>query len=94
VVEELIVKWPDGKVHNLKQVPVNQLLSLDYSKASPGTTTVVVAEMAPQNQLFDEVSTALGIDFIHQEADKIDYNLQRTLPHKLSQFGPALQLGT
>jgi hypothetical protein len=93
VVEELIVKWPDGKVHNLKQVPVNQVLSLEHSKASPGTTTVAVAEMAPQNQLFSEVSTDLGIDFVHQEADKIDYNLQRTLPHKLSQFGPALAVG-
>ncbi len=93
IVEELIVKWPDGKVHNMKQVPVNQVLSLEYSKASPGTELVAVAEMAPQNQLFSEVSTALGIDFVHQEDDKIDYNLQRTLPHKLSQFGPALAIG-
>ncbi|MDA1269475.1 MAG: FG-GAP-like repeat-containing protein [Bacteroidetes bacterium] len=93
VVEELTVKWPDGKVHNLKQVPVNQLLSLAYSTASPGTKTVAVEELAPGNQLFEEVSTALGMDYIHQEQDKIDYNLQRTLPHKLSQFGPALAVG-
>ena len=33
------------------------------------------------------------MDYIHQEQDKIDYNLQRTLPHKLSQFGPALAVG-
>lgn len=93
VVEELILKWPDGKVHNLNQVPVNQVLSLAYSTASPGTKSVAVKELAPGNQLFDEVSTALGIVYIHQEQDKIDYNLQRTLPHKLSQFGPVLAVG-
>jgi hypothetical protein len=93
VVEELTVEWPDGKVHSMKQVPVNQVLSLAYSTASPGTKTVAVEELAPGNQLFEEVSTALGMDYIHQEQDKIDYNLQRTLPHKLSQFGPALAVG-
>ncbi|MEP0713510.1 MAG: VCBS repeat-containing protein, partial [Algoriphagus sp.] len=46
-----------------------------------------------QNSLFQEVSTAKGLNYSHQELDKIDYYLQRTIPHKLSQYGPSLAAG-
>ena len=45
------------------------------------------------NPVFEEVSDELGISLVHQEEDKIDFNIQRTLPHKLSQFGPAMAVG-
>jgi hypothetical protein len=38
-------------------------------------------------------ATDLGIDYLHQEKDAIDYNIQPILPHKLSQFGPGIAIG-
>jgi hypothetical protein len=35
----------------------------------------------------------LGIKYVHQEKDAIDYNIQPTLPHKLSQYGPSIAVG-
>jgi hypothetical protein len=35
----------------------------------------------------------LGISYVHLENDFIDFNLQKTLPHKFSQYGPALAVG-
>ena len=93
VVDEILVKWADGKVSSQKQVPANQVVKIAYAQASPGTATLALAELAQGNQLFAEVSDSLGISYVHQEVDKIDYNIQRTIPHKLSQYGPTLAVG-
>ncbi|MFM2249429.1 MAG: hypothetical protein RLZZ358_356 [Bacteroidota bacterium] len=93
VVDEVLVKWADGKVSSQKKVAVNQILKIAYAQANPGTATLALAELAQGNQLFAEVSDSLGISYVHQEVDKIDYNIQRTIPHKLSQYGPTLAVG-
>src|SRR5205814_970275 len=46
-----------------------------------------------RNNLFTEVSNASGIHYSHQEKDYIDFDRERLLPHKLSQYGPALAAG-
>ena len=93
IVEEVHVIWPDGRSNTLKKVPANQVLSIGYSKATSGASLVAMADFGPGSQLFSEVSASLGIDYVHQEEDKIDFNVQRSLPHKLSQFGPTLAVG-
>ena len=35
----------------------------------------------------------MGLDFLHVEEDYIDFNVQKTLPHKFSQYGPSLSVG-
>ena len=92
-VEEVLVVWPDGKSNKLTQVTANQVLPVTYTAAKSGTSSVAVADFGAGSQLFSEVSAAVGIDYLHQEEDKIDFNVQRTLPHKLSQFGPTLAVG-
>ena len=92
-VDEVLVKWPDGKESILHQVATNQVLTIAYQEAVLGEFPLAVAKQPEGNGLFLEVSDAVGISFVHQEADKIDYNIQRTLPHKLSQYGPALAVG-
>ena len=93
VVDEILVKWADGKVSSQKQVPANQVLKIAYAQANPGTAPVALAALGKRNQAFTEVSDSLGISYVHQEVDKIDYNIQRTIPHKLSQYGPTLAVG-
>jgi len=93
VVDEVLVKWADGKVSTQKQVAANQVLKIAYSQAIPGTTAVALADLGKRSQVFREVSDSLGISYVHQEVDKIDYNVQRTIPHKLSQYGPTLAVG-
>ncbi|MFM7627947.1 MAG: VCBS repeat-containing protein [Algoriphagus sp.] len=93
IVEEVLVMWPDGKVNRVTDVGSNQVIEMDYASASAGTTSVAVKTLEEANQLLTEVSASLGIDYLHQEDDKIDFNVQRTLPHKLSQYGPTLAVG-
>ena len=45
------------------------------------------------NTLFKEISDSIGIHYQHQQKDFIDFNVQKLLPHKLSEYGPSLAVG-
>ena len=45
------------------------------------------------NGLLTEVTTAGMIDHIASEVDFIDFNIQKLIPHKLTQYGPSLAVG-
>ncbi|NJN34294.1 MAG: hypothetical protein HC817_08635 [Saprospiraceae bacterium] len=71
-----------NKTTKLKLNAVNQ-------KNYQNTEGVALREL-----LFENVDAkTFGLDFLHKEEDIIDFNAQRTLPHKFSQFGPSLSVG-
>ncbi|MBC8110151.1 MAG: VCBS repeat-containing protein, partial [Verrucomicrobia bacterium] len=87
VIEEVKITWQDGKVQILTNVKVNQLLTVDIKNA-----TQIKLDKIPLNlPLFEEDTTI--IHFTHQEKDFIDFNVQKLLPHKFSQYGPAVSVG-
>ena len=88
-VAQLKITWPDGKTQLLKNVKANQCLTVKQSNAQ----SAVSAPTKPTKLIFEDVTDALKIDYTHQELDQIDFNVQKLLPHKLSQFGPALAVG-
>ncbi|MDN5202208.1 VCBS repeat-containing protein [Fulvivirgaceae bacterium BMA10] len=86
-VNKLTVYWPDGSITEKRNVKANQLLIIDQKKvrkpASPG-------DLDP---LFEEITSHLGIDYVHVENDFDDYKKEVLLPHKMSTLGPALEVG-
>ena len=85
-VSEIEVTWFDDKVERLKNVNPNQLLTLSYTNAAKPTNDIKRKEELS----FQEVTDELGIDFRHVENEYDDFEKQILLPHKMSQFGPAL----
>ncbi len=90
-IDSIVVIWPDNKRQKLFNVKTNQLLTVKQSDAKdlfdwkePRSTI---------QPLFTDITKASGINFNHQEIDYIDFNVQRLLPHKLSEYGPALAAG-
>jgi len=90
-IDSLVIKWPGWKMQVLYNVKADQLLQIalkDADKAydlpQPGIAT---------NALFADVSGAVNMRFVHTERDFIDFNIQKLLPHKLSEYGPALSVG-
>ena len=88
-VDSIFVEWPDGKVAQLTSINANQEVVIEYKPAIENTAS---RNKILKLQMFTDVSSS-KIPFKHAEDDKIDYNLQRTLPHKFSQSGPALAAG-
>jgi hypothetical protein len=87
IVDSLRVKWPDSKTQVLKQVNVNQKLTLLYSEAVPPVPVV------KPKRLFQDITSGLSVDFVHKENIYNDYEKQVLLPHKLSASGPDIAVG-
>lgn len=94
-IDEVRIIWPglNGQPQHqqtLRNVNANQILLVDVKNARE---PVSIGPYAGSPGKFTEVTDSLGINFVHQEPEYIDFNNQKLLPHKLSQFGPAVSTG-
>ncbi|MBY0434824.1 MAG: FG-GAP-like repeat-containing protein, partial [Cyclobacteriaceae bacterium] len=89
-VDSLLVRWPDGTISIKTNIAANQVLTLNHTDAKQMNIPIVPASKL--KPYFKKEASAT-LSFKHSEMDKIDYNIQRTLPHKFSQSGPALSVG-
>ena len=90
-VDSVIVKWQNGKTQLLQHINADQLLQVNIATAAPGApgSNAIFAT----NNLFKEVTDSVGINYVHKQTDFVDFNIQKLLPHKLSEYGPALAVG-
>ncbi|MGK7391676.1 MAG: VCBS repeat-containing protein [Candidatus Cyclobacteriaceae bacterium M2_1C_046] len=87
-VKEIKIIWPDGKWQLINNVKANQVLTADIKAATVPKTSPIVTK-----QIFTDISDSLNITFVHQEPDFVDFNIQKLLPHKLSQYAPGIAVG-
>jgi hypothetical protein len=90
-VDSVIIKWPGNKKQVLKDVKPNQLLVVDIKNANLEYNWIRDAFV--KNALFTDITNLSGINYLHQETDFIDFDKERLIPHKLSQYGPGLAAG-
>ncbi|RMG25783.1 MAG: hypothetical protein D6730_10275 [Bacteroidetes bacterium] len=91
-VDSLLLIWPDGRETKVEHIAADQVLKLKWADAQPPTgTRPPVQQTAPP--LLKDVTAETGINYLHQEQDFIDYNIQRNIPHKFSQYGPSMAVG-
>lgn len=89
-VDSLKIVWSDGKYQVLRDVPVNQTMTL----VPEGTKTFDYSALLPKSLPYlKKVKGNLGIDFRHEEDNYTDYNRQKLIPYQLSDRGPATALG-
>jgi enediyne biosynthesis protein E4 len=89
-IDQLKIVWQSGKVQILKNIVANQVLTLEEKNAKIPNSS---PEKNTETPLFQDITAQLNVPFIHKDVDVIDFNLQKLLPHKLSQFGPGLAVG-
>ena len=90
-IDSVVVKWPNGKKQTLHQVKANQTLTADIANAQEDYSWEKAT--IDEGSLFKEITTSAGITYNHKSTDFIDFNIQTTLPHKLSEYCPALAAG-
>ena len=87
-LDSIVVEWPDNRRQVLTNVDVDKTISIDYKNA----TDQKVSTPIPQT-VFTDVSKKYNINFKPKERDFIDYTIQPTIAHKLSQYGPGIAVG-
>ena len=88
VVDSILIEWPGGKQQTLIHPAINKTIIADIKKAS-----VVAAREISPTVLFNDITKETTIYLRHSEADYIDFDFQRLLPHKLSEYGPGIAAG-
>lgn len=88
VLDSVVIRWPGEKKQTLKNVPADQVLKVNIADA---TELYSWQPAKPARRpLFKEITKSAGISYSHSDFDFIDFNLQTTLPHKFSEYSPAL----
>jgi len=89
-VDSLKIVWPDRTYQVLKDVDVNQTITI-----SPQNTSIFdyASLQSKRKKIFEKVENNLGIDFTHIEDNYIDFNRQKLIPYQVSDRGPALAIG-
>ncbi|MBP6181444.1 VCBS repeat-containing protein [Flavobacterium sp.] len=90
-VDSIQVIWPDKTVQILKNIKTNQTLTI---QPNPGRKIFNYAKLHPAIlPVFKKSETNLGIDFIHQENDFVDFTAQKLMPYQRSDRGAATVVG-
>lgn len=87
-INSLVLTWPDGKKQLISEVPLDQLLVVDYQNAAASG-----APKEKQPSVFKSFTKASGLNFVHQDNWFDDYGNEILLPHQYSQNGPMLAQG-
>ena len=90
-IDSVVALWPNGKKQVLKNIPTNQTININVTQAtfSENYSTSVIAT----SNWFTNITSKTGINFFSHEMDFIDFDIQKMIPHKLTQNGPSLAVG-
>ncbi|MGH7575432.1 MAG: VCBS repeat-containing protein, partial [Longimicrobiales bacterium] len=89
LVDSLVVIWPDHRYQVLTDITADRTLTLDQ-----GDATGRYAYARPSAQaLFTDTTTAMAVEFEHEENPFFDDSREPLIPHRLSTEGPALAVG-
>ncbi len=87
-VERVTVTWSDGKLQVLENILANKKILIDYNNAkhkqSPNLNN---------STLIKDITNKIKLKHKHLENEHNDFEKESLLPHKMSQFGPALAIG-
>jgi hypothetical protein len=90
-VDSIIVFWPEGTIEKYGPYQADQTITLE--KNNPGKEYTFTTEKK-DHQLLQPMSPAVvHLDYKHDEKDFIDFNIQKTIPHKMSQYGVPMASG-
>jgi hypothetical protein len=90
-IDSVVIKWQNSKSQKLINVKADQVLKVDINNAK--AINNFNAPPVNSESLFTEVTRAVGINYKHNDVDFADFNIQKLLPHKLSEYAPAVAVG-
>jgi len=89
-VDSLKIIWPDKTYQVMKNVALNQSLTIAPKNAKPFSYDTL---HKIKKSYFSIVPDNLGLDFTHVEDNYTDFNREKLIPYQISDRGPAMALG-
>ncbi|MEP6683326.1 MAG: FG-GAP-like repeat-containing protein [Parafilimonas sp.] len=91
VIDSIIIRWPNLKKQFIQNIKADQTLIVNIKNALlPYNFNTNKIDKAA---LFCNVTDSVNIHYIQKDKDFIDFNIQKLLPHKFSEFGPGMAAG-
>ncbi|MEO5562669.1 MAG: VCBS repeat-containing protein [Chitinophagaceae bacterium] len=90
VVDSVVVLWPNQMKQTITGVGIDKTLTVDIKNAVRTNTGLPI--LATDNW-FTNITNLSGINYVHQQRDFVDFNIQKLLPHKLSEYTPGIAAG-
>ncbi|HEY1007170.1 MAG TPA: VCBS repeat-containing protein, partial [Sphingobacteriaceae bacterium] len=93
-VDSVVIRWPDRRMQVIRNVQADQRLLADIRESRKSQDDTEAGQpVVAENTLFREITSSVGLRYLHQARDIVDFNTQKLLPHKLSEYHPALAAG-
>ncbi len=89
LIKSATIIWSDGKTQTFIDVKANQRLIVHYDNAKLSKDLVTEEDQT----LLTDVTEAYKLFHLHMENVYDDFKKESLLPHKMSQFGPAVAIG-
>ncbi len=90
-IDSVIIKWPNGQMQLMQNINTGQLINADIKNANLSYS--FPSSLLDTSALFTEITEKVNINYSQKERDYIDFNIQKLLPHKFSEYGPGLAAG-
>ncbi|HVV03921.1 MAG TPA: FG-GAP-like repeat-containing protein, partial [Puia sp.] len=91
-VDSVVVDWVGGRSQKLVGVGVDRVLTV-YEKDAGSMPDRRLPAGPAGVSLFTDITSGVGLHYIDRKPDFIDFNQQKLLLHKFSEYGPALAAG-
>ena len=93
-LESLTVDWPDGRTSGMSHVGTSQRLTIrEQDGASVRPPQLPLDRPTARPPLFSDVTAQIGLDFVHQENDFVDFDREPLMPKMVSREGPFVAVG-
>ena len=90
-IRRIEVRWANGGTEVRENVAADQVLTFKAGEAQ--ATNSPTLQLFNSNQLLKAANEQRAVSYRQPNYDFIDFNVQRTIPHKFSQNSPALAVG-
>lgn len=90
-IDSVVIKWPNKYRQKFLNVNTDQTLSADINNAHQTYSWPNPAQI--KTPLFTNITGKSKVSYVHRDTDHVDFNIQKLLPHKLSEYNPALSVG-
>ena len=86
-LDSVTVEWPDGRTSVVRNVATNARITVKQSEAAAVPAPIVITK---QPTLLTDVTSAIGLGYVHHENDFVDFDRERLIPKLVSIEGPAV----